>query len=85
MTILIARRRETFQTAVLSFQWANYETAVPGTFKLMPTAKGESELRKDYTAMRPMFFSDPPAWDDILEGLRTLEQQINSAAKGQTE
>lgn len=64
--------------------WASYETAKPGSFRLMPSDKGDAVLRKDYTAMRPMFFSDPPPWDDILDGLRTLEQQINSAAKGQT-
>lgn len=65
--------------------WASYETAKPGTFRLMPTALGDTVLRKDYAAMRPMFFSEPPPWDDILDGLRVLEQQINSAAKGHVE
>lgn len=64
--------------------WASYETAKPGSFRLMPADESDVVLRNDYTAMRPMFFSDPPAWDDILDGLRTLEQQINSAVKGQT-
>ena len=65
--------------------WASYETAKPGTLRLMPTESGDAVLRKDYVAMRPMFFSDPPPWDDILDGLRILEQQINAARKGQTE
>ncbi len=63
--------------------WASYETAKPGTFRLMPTDTSDTVLRKDYNAMRPMFFSDPPPWDDILEGLRELERRINvdSAAR----
>lgn len=65
--------------------WASYETAKPGTFRLMPTESGNAVLRKDYIAMRPMFFSDPPPWDDILDGLRKLEQQINTAEDGRTE
>jgi hypothetical protein len=58
--------------------WASYDTAKPGTFKLMPTESGVAELRKDYAAMRPMFFSDPPEWNKVLVGLKTLEDQINS-------
>ncbi|KAA1260234.1 hypothetical protein LF1_27730 [Rubripirellula obstinata] len=58
--------------------WASYETAKPGTFKLMPSEAGEIELRKDYAAMRPMFFSDPPDWDEVLRGLQDLEDRINT-------
>lgn len=65
--------------------WASYDTAKPGSFCLMPTQSGDVVLRKDYVAMGPMFFSDPPPWDDVLEGLRILEQQINSATEGHTE
>lgn len=60
--------------------WASYDTAKPGSFKLMPTELGESNLRKDYVHMRPMFFADPPAWSDILSGLQKLEDQINALA-----
>ena len=61
--------------------WASYETAKPGSFRLMPSGSSDAILRKDYTAMRPMFFSEPPAWGEILEGLQNLERQINSAEK----
>ena len=57
--------------------WASYETAKPGTFRPMPTEEGDVVLRKDYAAMRPMFFSDPPAWEEVLRGLEKLEHQIN--------
>ncbi len=64
--------------------WASYETAKPGTFRLMPPESGTESLRKDYAAMRPMFFSDPPAWDHILDGLKLLEDQINAAQEKAT-
>ncbi len=59
-------------------KWASYETAIPGSFRLLPTDAGEAVLRKDYSAMRPMFFNEPPAWDDVLEGLKSLETRINN-------
>jgi len=57
--------------------WANYEQAVPGTFCLLPTDKGNKELEADYRGMRQMFFREPPAWDQILAGLGALETEIN--------
>jgi len=66
-------------------KWASYETAMPGTFKLMPTKMGEANLQDDYAAMRPMFFSDPPKWPDILDGLKALEDEINAMGEGRTE
>ena len=57
-------------------RWANYETGKPGTFRLLPTKDGEASLRRDYAAMRPMFFSDPPEWKDILIALGDLENEI---------
>jgi len=57
--------------------WARYELAVPGSFRLMPTAPGGRELEADYRSMRPMFFSEPPRWADILKQLHGLEDEIN--------
>jgi hypothetical protein len=56
---------------------ARYELAKPGSFRLLPTEKGERELAVDYRRMRPMFFSEPPSWERVLEGLGQLEQAIN--------
>lgn len=62
-------------------RWANYDTAKPGTFRLLPTKGGEANLKRDYIAMRPMFFSDPPKWREVLTGLQQLEKQINALKK----
>jgi len=56
---------------------ARYHLAVPGTFRLLPKDRGGKELERDYHRMRPMFFSEPPQWDSILDQLRALEDEIN--------
>ena len=58
--------------------WASYHTAKPGTFKIIPSDKILSELKKDYTLMEPMIFGDIPAFDDIIDKLTSLEQRINN-------
>ncbi len=59
--------------------WANYNNACPGTIRLLPGEARLDELRADYRAMAPMMFDDsPPAFDEILERLRQLEETINS-------
>lgn len=57
--------------------WAHYATAVPGTLRLVPSATRLAELRRDYTAMAPMFLSPPPAFEDILATLEEAEAMIN--------
>lgn len=58
--------------------WANYESAKPGSFRLLPSEKGTRELHADYNAMQPMIFHSPPKWDAIEERLMKLEATINS-------
>jgi hypothetical protein len=57
--------------------WARYEQTVPGSFRLTPTNQGKKELEADYRSMQPMFFSEPPGWDAILDQLQGLESEIN--------
>ncbi len=59
-------------------KWARYDLAVHGTFRLLPAAGRAAGLQRDYQAMRDMIFDEPPSWDEILEALAELEQEINS-------
>jgi hypothetical protein len=59
--------------------WASYETAVRGTFRLVPAAYRLASLEADYRAMQEMFFQQPRAWSDIVESLQKLERTINDA------
>jgi hypothetical protein len=59
--------------------WASYETARPGTLRLMPDEARIKDLRADYRAMASMMFDQtPPSFDDILARIAALEETINS-------
>ncbi len=57
--------------------WAHYDTARPGTLRLTPSAHIIRELSQDYIAMQPMFFGEPPSFQEILASLPALEARIN--------
>jgi hypothetical protein len=59
--------------------WANYDTATPGSLKLIPLAARLSDLRADYRAMGPMMFDEKPLpFDQILARIQKLQDGINS-------
>jgi len=58
--------------------WAEYDQANPGTLKLIPPDRILEAMRKDYSAMQEMIFGPRPAFDEIMDGLRDLEREINS-------
>ena len=62
--------------------WANYDQAKPGTFRLVPPPERLPALRRDYQAMRDMYFSEPPSFDEVLAVLADLEQRMNAVAGG---
>lgn len=64
--------------------WAHYETARPGSFRLVPPESRRAELRRDYGDMEAMIFGEAPAWDDILQGLQQLEDRINDCHRPPT-
>ena len=57
--------------------WASYETAAPGTLRLVPPAARLAELRRDYVAMKPMFLSSPVDFDSVLATLHEAVDAIN--------
>jgi hypothetical protein len=57
--------------------WANYDTACPGSFCLLPSDERLPELRRDFAAMRDMYLTEPPFFDEVLETLSALERRIN--------
>lgn len=59
--------------------WAHYDTAVPGTLRLVPPAGRLEELRADYREMRPMFLHTPISFDEMLAVLREAEQTLNQS------
>ncbi len=59
--------------------WASYDTARPGTLRLMPDETRVRDIRADYRAMTPMMFDKtPPLFDDILAKIAALQERINT-------
>lgn len=58
--------------------WASYDTARPGTLRLIPNQERLKDLRADYRAMAPMMFDDTPlSFDAILSAIEKFQQSVN--------
>lgn len=59
--------------------WANYESARPGSLRLMPSETRITDLRADYRDMLPMMFDDKsPTFEEILSKIKKLQETINT-------
>nr|WP_316640422.1 nucleotidyl transferase AbiEii/AbiGii toxin family protein [uncultured Roseateles sp.] len=66
-----------WKSRVFARQWARYDLAIPGTFRLLPTDTRRIALARDYAQMSAMFLTAPPAFDAVLAQLGAAEQQFN--------
>ena len=60
--------------------WAKYEECLTGNLKLSPPDHRLKTLSDDYKQMRAMIFGNYPDFNDILNKLQQLENEINSLA-----
>jgi hypothetical protein len=58
--------------------WASYNTARPGTLRLVPPPFRLKELEADYAVMAEMFMGAAPSFAHVLETLRAAEAEINA-------
>lgn len=65
--------------------WARYDLACVGTFRLVPDESRLKALRDDYIKMRVMIYGDYPSFDRIIEVLEQLEEDINREAREERE
>lgn len=60
--------------------WAEYDKALAGDLVLVPTDSDTiAGLREDYESMKNMLFRDFPTFEEILEGLAKLQEQLNKS------
>lgn len=69
---VVRHKRTYFQSA-----WANYDTAKPGSLRLVPADSRLADLKADYQQMHVMFIEPPPPFDEILRQLRNIEDILN--------
>lgn len=58
--------------------WAHYELAKRGTMRLLPPEYNKEKLYADYEHMQNMLFGQKPDFNEILDGIRVLEKEINA-------
>lgn len=59
------------------FKRAGQDTAMPGSFALVPPVAMLNQLRADYAAMGVMIFGDVPAFDTVIASIAALEETVN--------
>ena len=64
---------------VFARQWARYDLAQPGSFRLLPSEVRIDALARDYAEMRPMFLTTPQPFDAVLEQLTMAERILNGS------
>ena len=58
--------------------WANYDTAVLGSFRLVPPEERRASLETDYRVMREtMIFGESYSFDELLAVLAEVEARLN--------
>jgi hypothetical protein len=78
LSIDLLRQVVQFKNIYFAANWAHYDTAIPGTLRIVPDEPLQTILRKDYQQMEEMFPSTPLTFDEILARLETLQQRINA-------
>lgn len=61
--------------------WARYDLAKRGTMKLLPPDYNMAKLRSDYEHMQNMLFGSKPGFDEIMNAMAQLEDEINEGSK----
>jgi hypothetical protein len=69
------------KTVFFPSAWAHYETAAPGSFRLIPDERRLADLERDYREMQEMYFGTPHSWAEIVARLHKLETAINTRNK----
>jgi hypothetical protein len=57
--------------------WAKYDTAIPGTFLLVPPEARLAQLAADYREMQVMYFGEARPWPEIVKRLNALQSALN--------
>jgi hypothetical protein len=57
--------------------WANYDTAKPGSLKLVPDTETVNLLRSDFESMKEMFFGEVESFNSVMTTIRELQEALN--------
>lgn len=77
MNAALAERVVEWKGKYFARNWARYDLARPGSFRLVPPPARIAPLQADYQRMRPMFVSEPPSFQALLDQLADAERLLN--------
>lgn len=66
------------RSAFFGYAWVDYTALEPGDLRLVPGEERLLAWKADYVQMTPMFIKDPPAFEEILDGLRGIEHALQT-------
>ena len=75
----LCKRVVDWKSQVSARQWARYDLARPGTFRLLPTDEQLAPLARDYAQMRAMFIAAPPEFEVVMARLADAERTLNAS------
>jgi hypothetical protein len=58
--------------------WANYDSAKPGSLKLVPPGFRWAAIEADHVKMRPMFLDEPVPFAVMIQQIEAAEKAINT-------
>lgn len=58
--------------------WKRYDQAHPGSFRIVPEDQLLDDIRRDYAKMVDMAHGDAPAFDDVIDQIKRLEERVNA-------
>lgn len=58
-----------------------YDRAVPGSYRLTPSAPMREKLSRDYDRMSAMIFGEVPRFDEVMKSIDELEAFLNGLRK----
>lgn len=77
-------RVKAHRRAYFDYNWVDYEALSPGDLRLVPPVEKGEVWRGDYEAMREMFFSEPPGFDEVLSQLTLIESALGTLHSNST-
>ncbi|HJJ52995.1 MAG TPA: nucleotidyl transferase AbiEii/AbiGii toxin family protein [Methanocorpusculum sp.] len=70
-----------FKMKFYPLSWANYEQISVGDIHLLPSERHMAELKSDYFSMQSMIYGDTLSFEDLLEKLGKLQDEIQELLK----
>jgi hypothetical protein len=67
------------KSRVFARQWACYDLAVPGRFRLLPADARLAALDRDYVQMRGMFVASPPEFEMLMARRAEADSRSNAS------